>query len=435
MISLLERIPIGNRAERAYYLYRHIPRRVLKKLEEDNFRRTVAFAAKHSRFYASKFREKGIDPAKVRAPEDLGDLFTGSEDIRQDPEAFLCSKADTAFETTGTTSKRTKRVYYSRHELWEAGWAGAVGLWSVGVRPEDRVASAFDYSFWISGPLLQASCQVIGCFHVEAGRMEVEEFYERLKDYGLTVIVGDPSWILRFTQIAEKKGAWPLKLLVAGGENMTESGRAYIQSVWKAPMILNYGQTEALGTIGIESAANEGYHLNEFHTRFEIVDRDAEGYGELVFTTLNRRVMPLVRYRTGDITRFIEGPSTSGLPGLRIEKLKGRVNEWTATGLGNLAPWMFEPVLGAIGGIGPDWQIVIDKEHDLDRVQLCVEGRGGADDQERLRKEVLNKLEMELCDVWRFQQMGLGRIEVKVCRFGTLRNGRKLSRLVDQRKF
>ena len=123
--------------------------------------------------------------------------------------------------------------------------------------------------------------------------------------------------------------------MIGGGENMTEETRRYIERVWKTDFILSYGQTEAFGAIGMESLAKDGYHLNEFHNLFEIVDTDKEGTGELVYTTLNRRVMPFLRYKSGDLTRFIKGPSKSGLPGRRITKLKGRVNEWTATGFGN----------------------------------------------------------------------------------------------------
>jgi phenylacetate-CoA ligase len=288
---------------------------------------------------------------------------------------FICAPPDTAYETTGTTSKKPKRVYFSRQEVREAGWSGAVGLWGLGVRADDRVASSFDYSFWVSGPVLQASCEVLGCFHVEAGRITPEEFHERLKDYGITVIVGDPSWIVRLSEIAEKKGTWPVKLLIAGGENMTEESRRYVEKVWKADFIISYGQTEAFGSIGIESRAKEGYHLNEFHNRFEIINRDPDGYGELVYTTLNRRVMPLIRYRSGDITKFLEGPSKSGLPGQRIAKLRGRKDEWIATAMRNLTPWLFEPVFGAIPDITEDWQVVILREGLKDLVEFHVESK------------------------------------------------------------
>ena len=403
-------------------------------MERDNFKGTVRYAAQNSPFYKKQFKKHKIDVSRVESPADLGDFFTTAEDIRQNPEEFLCSKPDTAYETTGTTSKRPKRVYFSRTEVEEAGWAGAVGLWGLGIRPSDRLVSAFDYSFWVSGPVLQASCKVLGCFHIEAGRMSPGDFYDRVADYKVSVIVGDPSWLLRLSEIAEKKGPWPLKLMLGGGENMTEETRHYIEGVWKTDFILGYGQTEAFGAIGMESRAKDGYHLNEFHNYFEIIHRDEQGFGELVYTTLNRRVMPLVRYRSGDITRFIDTQSKSGLPGRRIQKLKGRVDEWIPTAAGNFAPWIFEPVFGKIEGITADWQIIIDKEGNKDKIEFRMEASSG-EENGMIPERFLAALKNEQPDIWKLYEMNLFKIGTSVLPKGTLRESRKLRRIVDNRKF
>ncbi len=404
-------------------------------METDNFKKTVRYVHQHSKFYKREFDKRSIDPDKVKTPEDLKDFFTTAEDIRANAQEFICMPPDTAFETTGTTSRKPKRVYFSRNEVHEAGWSGAVGLWALGVRPEDKIVSAFDYSFWVSGPVLQASCEVLGCFHVEAGRMDPEEFYDRLKDYGITVIVGDPSWIVRLSEIVQKKGPWPLKLIIAGGENLTEETRRFVEHVWKTDLILSYGQTEAFGAIGIESRGKEGYHLNEFHNYFEIINPDKDGYGELVYTTLNRRVMPLVRYRSGDITRFIDTPSKSGLPGRRIEKLKGRVDEWMATAMGNIAPWMFEPLFKGMDGITEDWQITVDKEGNKDLITFNVETKNGSLNEAELKEKVHLKIKKELPENWKFYESGYVKIDAKVHPKGTLRTDRKLKRILDRRKF
>ncbi len=433
VISLINKIPFGNPAEKGFFLYSKVPPSVLAKLQEKNFSQTIRYAYLKSPFYKKKWDELRIRVDRIRRPEDLGDFFTTAEDIRQNPKEFLCARPDTAYETTGTTSKKTKRVYFSRQEVKEAGWAGAVGLWGLGVREEDRIASAFDYSFWVSGPVLQASCEVLGCFHVEAGRIDPQEFYERLSDYGITVIVGDPSWLLRLAEIAEEKGSWPVKLILGGGENLTEAARHTMEKVWGADVILSYGQTEAFGAIGMESKEKAGYHLNEFHNAFEIINPDQENYGELVYTTLNRRVMPLIRYRSGDITRFIQTPSLS-MPGRRIEKLKGRVDEWTVTAMGNIAPWMFESVFKNVAATGGDWQIVVDKEGNKDRVSfhLEVENGAGAGD---LKEKVLQEFKKEFQEAWRISEMGLLHLGVEFHPKGSLRSGRKLQRIVDNRKF
>lgn len=431
-LGLLKVLPFGELAEKGYFLYYKAPRNFLERMEAENFRKTVRFCAERSPFYRRKFKELSICPATVNIPSDLGDFFTTAEDLRANPHDFVCGPYDTAYETTGTTSKKTKRVYFSRSEVREAGFAGAVGLWGLGVRKEDRVASAFDYSFWVSGPVLSASCEALKCFHVEAGRLDPAEFYDRLFDYGITVIVGDPSWIVRLSEIAEKKGSWPVKLLLGGGENLTEDARRYVEKVWKADFILSYGQTEAFGAIGMETRDKAGYHLNEFHNTFEIINPDAQGYGELVYTNLNRRVMPLIRYRSGDITRFIEGSSPSGLPGRRIEKLKGRVDEWTVTAMGNIAPWMFESVFSQILGVD-DWQIVVDKEGIKDRVELHFETLESPDS---LESRVMDGLRREFSDACKIADMGLLTLKAVAHSKGTLRGqDRKLRRIVDKRVF
>jgi phenylacetate-CoA ligase len=433
LISLINVFPYGNPAEKGFFLYKNAPTGVLKSIEAGQFPKVVKWVYDKSVFYRRELDKRGIKPENVKVPADLGDFFTTPEDIRKNVDEFVCMRADTAYESTGTTSKKTKRVYFSRNEVREAGWSGAVGLWGVGLRPEDRVASAFDYSFWVSGPVLTASCEVLGCFHVEAGRLDPADFYERLADYRLNVLVGDPSWIVRLSEIAEKKGAWPgMKLLLGGGENLTEEARTYVERVWKCDFLLSYGQTEAFGAIGMESRAKEGYHLNEFHNAFEIVDRDADGYGELVYTNLNRRVMPLLRYRSGDITRFIDSPSKSGLPGRRIEKLRGRVDEWTVTAMGNIAPWMFEGVFSRIPGTG-EWQIEVTKDGPKDAVTFHVETDGT--DEAAMKSRVLEEIKKEFSDAFKITEMGLLHISLKTHAKGALRTGRKLKRIVDNRKF
>ncbi len=434
LLALLNLFPFGETAEKGYFLYTRAPRGWIRGMEEENFRKTVRFVYRHSAFYRRKFDELSIHPNRVKSPSDLGDFFTTAEELRQNPMGFICRTPDTAYETTGTTSKKTKRVYFSRSEIREAGFAGAVGFWGLGIRKTDRVSCAFDNSFWVSGPVLAASCEVLGCFHVEAGHMDPADFYERLSDYGITVIIGDPSWIVRLSEIAEKKGAWPVKLLIGGGENLTEDARKYVEKVWKADFILSYGQTEAFGAIGMEQRDKSGYHLNEFHNYFEIKDPDANGYGELVYTTLNRRVMPLVRYRSGDITKFLEGPSKSGLPGKRIDKLKGRVDEWTVTSMGNIAPWMFESILGRLPEAG-DWQIVVDKEGNKDWIRFNVESKD-SNSSESLKEKVLESFNREFTAAYKIGQMGTLKFEVVVHPKGSLRGPeRKFRRIVDKRRF
>ena len=141
IVTLIKKSVFGQSAENGYWLFSKIPPAVIKKMENGSFCQTIRYVAEHSAFYRRKFAKLNIDPTRIRNPQDLGDFFTTAEDIRNHVEEFVCQRPDTAFETTGTISKRPKRVYYSREEVSEAGWAGAIGLYGLGIRKEDRTAA------------------------------------------------------------------------------------------------------------------------------------------------------------------------------------------------------------------------------------------------------------------------------------------------------
>ena len=271
---------------------------LLSRMQAARFRQTVRLVAARSPFYREQFKRLGIDPRAVRTPTDLGDFYTTGEDLRSyGAEAFLTGRADTAFETTGTTSPVPKRVFFSQRELESVGLSGALGLHLLGLTREDRVVSAFDSSFWVSPATTREALRRIGCFHAEAGKIAPEEFYARARAYTPTVVFGEPSWLVRLAEVADRRGAWGLKFMLAGGENMTEQARRRVERVWRAPLYMSYGQTESFGAMGVECRARQGYHRNDLNYFFELADADEDGHGELVYTTLNREVMPLVRYR------------------------------------------------------------------------------------------------------------------------------------------
>jgi len=360
--------------ERAMNIYSKIPPRILDSLRLYNLKNTLKRVDEKSIFYSQKFEQHPFDLKQVRSPADLGPIFTTPEDLQTRPiEHFLCGRPDTAFETTGTVSRNFKRIMFSNREIEDLGRLGAAGLWNLGVRPEDRVASSFDYSFWVSGPTLKNSLTVLKAFHVEAGRIEPEEFYERIKPYGCNVIVADPGWLVRLSEIADRKGPWLMKLIIIGGENLNEGARQYIEKVWQCKVLLSYGQTEAFGMVGVECSEQKGYHFNDMDLWPEIVEPDEEGYGELVYTTLRRSVMPLVRYRSGDVTRIIPTPCACGSRSVRLAKLKGRVDEMVVTSVGNIAAWMLELVVDSMEPQIHEWQLSVHRDGNRDRLEFRAE--------------------------------------------------------------
>ena len=313
------------------------------------------------------------------------------------------------------------------------GRTSAIGLYHLGIRAEDRVLSAYDCSFWVSPAVLRMGLQYLKCFHVEAGKIAPQEFYERAREYKPNVIFGEPSWLVRLSELARERGTWPVKLLFGGGENITEEARQVVESVWDAPLYLSYGQTESFGTLGAECERQDGYHRNDLFFFFETPETDADGYGELVYTTLVRDVMPLIRYRSTDLTRLIDEPCACGLFAKRIAKIRARTDEMVVCGMGNVGPWVFAEVLRNVNGHGADWQAVIKHDGRRDVVELCVElenfGHHAA-----VERAVLDNLREGFADFWKNYEMKLYEFRVVPCEPGSLRNGRKLKRVLDQRE-
>src|SRR6476660_5217872 len=217
LVELTELIALRTSPARAIDLLGLIPTSALETMRRTRFRRTLRIAAEHSRFYRDQFRRHGIDVRHIDDPSQLGEFFTTGDDLRsQGAEAFLVRRADTAFETTGTTSPVPKRVFFSRREIADMGRLSAIWLHLLGLRPHDRVVSAFDCSFWVSPYVLRAGLDLLGCFHVEAGKIDAGDFYDRAKRYRPTVIFGEPSWIVRLAEVVNVRGRWPLKFLFAG---------------------------------------------------------------------------------------------------------------------------------------------------------------------------------------------------------------------------
>ncbi len=435
VVEFAERAALRAGPERALGLLHYFPDSAFDAIRHARFRRSVRLAAARSPFYREEFRRRGIDPHCVEQPSDLGDFYTTGDDLRANgPEAFFVGRADTAFETTGTTSPVPKRVFFSRREISDMGRLSALWLHVLGLRPGDRIVSAFDCSFWVSPYVLRSGLDWLRCFHVEAGKIDPNEFYDRAAVYHPTVIFGEPSWIVRLSEIAQVRGRWPLKFLLAGGENISEASRALVEQAWGAPLYLNYGQTESFGALGAECRMKNGYHRNDLYFFFEVANADPDGYGELIYTTLARDVMPLIRYRSTDVTRLIDEPCGCGISMGRLGKIRGRCDEMVVCGMGNVGPWVFEDILRGVGGIGGDWRVAVLAEGPRDVVELHVE----IDDPSRaadVDRQISANLRERFQDFQKNRDMKLYDLRTRVHLPGTLRGaGRKLRRVVDERQ-
>ena len=409
-----------------------MPRAFIRRMQQDSFRQIVRYAASRQNFFARALAQRKIDPSKVRGPEDLGDFFTTPQDLLSQPaEDFLCGEPQAVFETTGT-SGGPKRVYFSNAELDFAARYEAAALYENGARPGDRVVCTFDAGYWISSWVTFLGCKQMGIFCSAVGKPVPSEIYRRMRSYRYNVIVADPTWLVSLSEMAEKQGAFPVKLILAAGDRMTEIYRDYVQKVWNAPVVLGYGSTEMGGGAGMECRERQGYHLDEYNFLFEIIDPDAEGYGELVVTTLSRRTMPLIRYRVRDVTRWIEEPCPCGATIRRIARIRGRRDEMVVMGAGNLHPEIFENVMQGVEGIADNWQFAVRQEGLHDILELRAEltnGCGAAAIEQRIRENLKERYP----DLWANQSCDMYRLAFRFLERGALTQGRKAKRLVDER--
>jgi phenylacetate-CoA ligase len=400
-----------------------------------NFGMVVRYAAKHSPFYRRAFQERGIDASKVRVPEDLGEFFTEAKDLAARPEEFLCRRPAIVFESSGTGGHR-KSVYFGPGEMRHRALETACGFYAMGITRQDRVANAFDFSIWIPGLSCHHGLVAAGVFSQAFGKIDPLEVYRRLKPYGFTVVLGEPTWLIRLTELAEKHGTWPLKLIVAGGEHMPDGAIKWMESVWKpAKVKLTYGSVEAGGGIGYQPYDCSGwFHYDALDFFLECRNPSDEGYGELVLTTLWRRTMPLIRYRTSDVARMIDEPCSCGLKLPRISLIRGRCDEMVVAACGVLYPQMFERILGPLEGcdISRDWQVAMKMRGLREVMEIHVESAAGKADE--LRQMILKRISREYPDVTRHLSMDIYDLHVLVHPPGSLRGDRKLKRIVDARQ-
>ena len=432
--KLVERVVIGDSVPRLVRWGRTLPRPLIGRLQAEAFRDAVGYAATRQKFLARKLKEAGIDPARVRGPEDLGDVFTTAEDLLSLPaEDFLCRQPQAVFETTGT-SGAPKRTYFSYEEVDAAAHHEAAALWEHGVRPGDRVVCTFDAGYWISSWVTFLATRQMGVFCSAIGKPQPKDFYPKLGLYRYNVIVADPTWLVSLSEIAAREGTVPVKLILAAGDRMTDAYRRYVQEVWNARVILGYGSTEMGGGLGMECRERSGYHVDEYDFLLEVIEPDASGYGELVMTTLARRTMPLIRYRVRDVTRFIDEPCSCGVTLRRIARIRGRRDEMVVMGAGNMHPEIFERVLDGVEGVSDRWQVAVRQDGLRDVLEFRLEPTNGIVPT-AVESAVRCNLESRYPDVWANQVCGMYQLAFRFLPPGTLVPGRKPKRLVDERNF
>lgn len=429
-------LSIGASHPRALLSYiKRLPSEALSRLRQAAFRRTLRLVWANSAYYRRRFMEEGIDVMRARRPADLGDFYLTSDVLRQTPEALLCGRPELAVESSGTTGHAV-RIFLSRRELEYNSRQSVILKALYGISAEDRVLSTFDHGFCLDGVLASRAIPYWKVFAMCVGRVDPAEVYRKLPTYRFNIVMSGTPWLARLTEVAQAEGRpYPLKLLVGGGGGgILKRTREWIETFWGAPLYMTYASTEAATILGFECRERDGYHLNELDFYVEILDPDAEGYGEVVITTVNRTVMPLIRYRTRDVARLVKERCPCGLPFRKLSPLRGRLDEIVASVWGNVHPDFFEGILGGIYGLADDWQVALQEKEGKQKFVFRLELENGALPQEEIKRQIFELLQKENPLAWQACVQKLSDVEFAFMPKGSLRKGRKLLRLIDERR-
>jgi phenylacetate-CoA ligase len=366
-----------------------MPREQLRQRQVQRLRETIARVADVP-FYKHALAKAKVSPDSIRSPEDVRRLpFTTKEDLRQHyPLGFLAvPRAQVAriHGSSGTTGKPTF-VAYTQEDL--RTWSGLCARFLVagGLRPEHMVHIAFGYGLFTGGFGLHYGVERVGAAVVPAASGNTPRQIMLIRDLNSQVLVCTPSYALNIAEVARSEGVdprtLPLEFAHFGGEPWTEDMRVQIEKEMDLLAFNNYGLSEVIGPgVSGECGARTGMHIQEDHFLVECINPETlepvkEGEkGELVFTTLTKQAMPIIRYRTRDIASLDCGPCPCGRTGARMSRVVGRTDDMLIIRGVNVFPSQIEEALLRVEGTAPHYLIEVDRPGALDEVTVHVEMR------------------------------------------------------------
>ncbi|WP_096705047.1 phenylacetate--CoA ligase [Magnetospirillum sp. 15-1] len=349
---------------------------------------TLGHACDNVAHHRRAFAAKGIRPADVGSLDDLRHVpFTTKLDLRDNyPYGLLAVPREglsRLHASSGTTGKPTV-VGYTRADLETWANLGARTLAACGARPGDLVHNAYGYGLFTGGLGFHYGAERLGCTVTPMSGGNTEKQIAMIADLGATVLACTPSYALNIAEQAEKDGidlaGGPLRLAVFGAEPWSEGIRADIDRRLGVHAQDTYGLSEIMGPgVGAECPERNGLHGWEDHFLFEVIDPETleplppGEVGELVITTLTKQALPMVRYRTRDITRLMTAPCGCGRTHVRLERITGRSDDMLIIRGVNVYPSQVESVLLGRDGIAPHYQLVVRREGAMDHLTVEVE--------------------------------------------------------------
>ena len=419
----------------------------IEKIQLERLKKTVKRVYEKVPAYRAKMEEAGVTPEDIVTLKDIQKLpFTTKQDMRDNYPygLFTVPKKELRriHASSGTTGKPTV-VGYTDHDL--DIWKECVARLAVagGATDEDVAQICFGYGMFTGALGLHNGLEKVGAAIVPSSTGNTEKQLMYMKDFGTTLLVATPSYAMRIAEVAQQIGIdikkdLQIKTLLLGSELMTEAMRKELYKVWGEDVNLtqNYGMSELIGPgVSGECLELNGMHINEDHFIAEVIDPNtgevlAPGEkGELVVTCITKEALPLIRYRTRDITRLMYEPCACGRTTARMENLSGRTDDMLKIRGVNVFPSQIEEVLINTDGIGPNYEIVVErKDHsDILTVKVEVAAEGMMDSYaalEELEENIKKKLHMMLgldCKIQLVSPNTLQRFEGKAKRVTDLR--------------
>ncbi len=390
--------------------------------------------------YRKKMDSIGVRPEHLVKLEDIVRFpFTEKQELRDFyPYRLMVAPEEEIVRlhaSSGTTGKKTVTFYTKQDlDIWTEMMARCMTM--AGVTNRDRVQITTGYGLWTAGSGFQAGAERIGALVVPVGPMAMEQQLEFMIDFGTTVLVSTSSYALLLgEQIAARglKDKIKLRVGIVGSERWSDTMRSQIEKLLGIETFDIIGMTETYGPgTGLDCKHHYGIHYWADHLLFEIID-PVSGLpcqpgeeGELVITTLSKQAMPVLRYRTRDITAIIPEPCACGQPFPRIKRLIGRSDDMIKFRAVNIYPSQIDHLLSTVSGFGSEYQIRLFREQGRDVMVVRVEAEQGS----VMSKEVLVK-ELQK----QFKTSINVTPNVEVVDYGSLpRSERKTKRVFDERE-
>lgn len=365
-----------------------MPRAKLDELQLTRLKWTVDYCAKNIPFYHDRLQKAGVTADKIKSLSDIQYIpFTTKEDIRDTYPFGLFGKPMKEIvrihASSGTTGKPTV-VGYTRHDI--DVWSDCVArlMASVGITDEDIIQIAFGYGLFTGALGLHYGLEKLGATVIPASSGNTQKQVMMLHDFGVTGLVSTPSYALYMSEVAHECGflndQLALKTGLFGSEGCTKQMRDAIEAGFGIFATDNYGMSELMGPgVSGECIRRDGMHINEDHFIAEIIDSKSQKVlgsgetGELVITTITKEGIPMLRYRTKDISRLNHEVCDCGRTHVRMDKIKGRSDDMLKIRGVNVFPSQIESVLVGMKHIGPHYQLVIRREGYMDTLEVQVE--------------------------------------------------------------